>query len=60
MSRAGGVDRLLDDKRKAPCCLMAAWGFALGRMPDQAVLIFSRKHPIKCILWRAAMLATFA
>ena len=28
--RAGGLDRLLDDKRKAPCCLMAAWGFALG------------------------------
>ena len=26
---------MLDDKRKAPCCLMAAWGFALGRMPDQ-------------------------
>ena len=21
---------MLDDKRKAPCCLMAAWGFALG------------------------------
>ena len=20
---------MLDDKRKAPCCLMAAWGFAL-------------------------------
>ena len=28
-------DRLLDDKRKTPCCLMAAWGFAMGRMPDQ-------------------------
>ena len=26
---------MLDDKRKAPCCLMAAWGFAMGRMPDQ-------------------------
>ena len=26
---------MLDDKRKTPCCLMAAWGFALGRMPDQ-------------------------
>ena len=26
-------DRLLDDKRKTPCCLMAAWGFALGRSP---------------------------
>ena len=35
MSRAGELDRLLDDKRKAPCCLMAAWGFAMGRMPDQ-------------------------
>ena len=28
-------DRLLDDKRKAPCCLMAAWGFAMVGMPDQ-------------------------
>ena len=35
MSRAGGLDRLLDDKKKAPCCLMAAWGFAMVRMPDQ-------------------------
>ena len=26
---------MLDDKRKASCCLMAAWGFAMGRMPDQ-------------------------
>ena len=26
---------MLDDKRKTPCCLMAAWGFAMGRMPDQ-------------------------
>ena len=24
---------MLDDKRKTPCCLMAAWGFALGRSP---------------------------
>ena len=21
---------MLDDKRKTPCCLMAAWGFAMG------------------------------
>ena len=28
-------DRLLDDKRKTPCCLMAAWGFAMVGMPDQ-------------------------
>ena len=26
---------MLDDKRKSPCCLMAAWGFAMVRMPDQ-------------------------
>ena len=26
---------MMDDKRKTPCCLMAAGGFALGRMPDQ-------------------------
>ena len=26
---------MLDDKRKTPCCLMAAWGFALVGMPDQ-------------------------
>ena len=25
----------MDDKRKAPCCLMAAWGFAMVGMPDQ-------------------------
>ena len=26
---------MLDDKRKAPCCLMAAWAFAMVGMPDQ-------------------------
>ena len=26
---------MLDDKRKTPCCLMAAWGFAMVGMPDQ-------------------------
>ena len=26
---------MLDDERKTPCCLMAAWGFAMVGMPDQ-------------------------
>ena len=47
-----------------PCCLVAAWGLLLGDPRsgpgDDGDGGDDGKHPMKCILWRAAMLATFA
>ena len=31
-----------------------------SNVTDMGSMFFNCKHPIKCILWRAAMLATFA
>ena len=38
---------MLDDKRKTPCCLMAAWVFALGRSPVRSGMTIGAGDDLK-------------